>query len=449
MAAQARSGPDRSPDASSPSVSSPGDAALAAAEREAFNDTETWGDDSDDEGFADRDAVAQLRHKEQLAAAAATAAAAGSSRPPLAHRGSVPERRGSGTPDTTGVPPPIAKRQVSLSGSGRGFWDIPTASGSGTGGGRGTLAGRSPRTPSVSLPHSSATNLPVPGSSGSASNGVAALPQPTTAAGVLPNKPELQKRKAPAAEEDCKRSIRSDFDDLMQGQSPIILRAARKTTSDRGSDPVFALQRLKLEAEEEAASPTKATSAPSSALPWEAVLPPELVSPAPGDHADLPSEPSTPNSAGPAAGPSSGTIHQGLDQNVPVDRNAEIMQEKCQRRLKLFLECLSAPSVDISQLRKLAWAGIPDALRPIAWQLLLGYLPAPAERRKMVLKRKRQEYADAVKAAFSKGDAGLDVPIWHQIHIDVPRTNPGIPLWQFPATQKVISPFGQLLVRCS
>lgn len=51
--------------------------------------------------------------------------------------------------------------------------------------------------------------------------------------------------------------------------------------------------------------------------------------------------------------------------------------------------------------------------------------------------RKRQEYADAVKLAFAKGKAGLDQATWHQIYIDVPRTNPGVRLWQFEATQRV------------
>ncbi|KAG0146148.1 hypothetical protein CROQUDRAFT_44754 [Cronartium quercuum f. sp. fusiforme G11] len=106
---------------------------------------------------------------------------------------------------------------------------------------------------------------------------------------------------------------------------------------------------------------------------------------------------------------------------------------KQSRRAKKFLDCLSQPTVDVSELRKLAWSGIPPTLRPIVWQILLGYLPAPAERRVGVLGRKRQEYADAVRLAFG---AGLDMSIWHQIHIDVPRTNPGVALWQFPATQR-------------
>jgi hypothetical protein len=41
-----------------------------------------------------------------------------------------------------------------------------------------------------------------------------------------------------------------------------------------------------------------------------------------------------------------------------------------QRRQK-FLDCLTADNISIVELRKLAWSGIPDELRPISWQLLL------------------------------------------------------------------------------
>lgn len=98
----------------------------------------------------------------------------------------------------------------------------------------------------------------------------------------------------------------------------------------------------------------------------------------------------------------------------------------------LYLALLAA------DLRKLAWAGIPPSLRPMAWQLLLGYLPAPASRRAPTLARKRQEYADAVRLAFARGKAGLDGPIWHQISIDVPRTRPGVRLWQGAAAQRAL-----------
>ncbi|GAA5913104.1 uncharacterized protein JCM6883_006523 [Sporobolomyces salmoneus] len=91
---------------------------------------------------------------------------------------------------------------------------------------------------------------------------------------------------------------------------------------------------------------------------------------------------------------------------------------------------------DLGELRKLSWGGVPKDLRGVVWMLLLGYLPSPFSRRASTLARKRQEYADAVKMAFSRGVKGLDGPIWHQISIDVPRTRPGVKLWMVEGTQR-------------
>ncbi|GAA5963357.1 hypothetical protein JCM3765_006995 [Sporobolomyces pararoseus] len=91
---------------------------------------------------------------------------------------------------------------------------------------------------------------------------------------------------------------------------------------------------------------------------------------------------------------------------------------------------------DLTELRKLSWGGIPKDLRVVVWMLLLGYLPSPFVRRETTLARKRQEYRDAVKLAFSRGVKGLDGPIWHQISIDVPRTRPGVKIWMRESTQR-------------
>ena len=48
--------------------------------------------------------------------------------------------------------------------------------------------------------------------------------------------------------------------------------------------------------------------------------------------------------------------------------------------------------MDLDALRELCWTGVPPALRPLCWRLLLGYLPPGAERRGAVLARKRREY---------------------------------------------------------
>lgn len=130
-------------------------------------------------------------------------------------------------------------------------------------------------------------------------------------------------------------------------------------------------------------------------------------------------------------------------------------------RINKFKRILQTSSVSLPDLRAAAWSGVPEEVRAITWQLLLGHLPTNSERRVATLERKRKEYLDAVSQAFSSGTManrnesnsglaglasqpplntgrgrGLDEAVWHQISIDVPRTNPHIPLYAFEATQR-------------
>ncbi|KAL8868908.1 MAG: hypothetical protein Q9174_004675 [Haloplaca sp. 1 TL-2023] len=123
-------------------------------------------------------------------------------------------------------------------------------------------------------------------------------------------------------------------------------------------------------------------------------------------------------------------------------------------RINKFKKLLQANSTPLSDLRDCAWSGIPEEVRAISWQLLLGYLPTSSERRVATLERKRKEYLEGVRQAFERGPTrsgvpslststssqarsrGLDEALWHQISIDVPRTSPHLQLYSYEATQR-------------
>jgi hypothetical protein len=65
----------------------------------------------------------------------------------------------------------------------------------------------------------------------------------------------------------------------------------------------------------------------------------------------------------------------------------------------------------------------------------MGYLPCNVERRSQTLLKKRSEYMEYVQQSFKRD---LDHTIWHQICIDVPRTHPGIKLYQCDKIQKML-----------
>uniref|UniRef100_A0A674PF74 TBC1 domain family, member 22a n=1 Tax=Takifugu rubripes TaxID=31033 RepID=A0A674PF74_TAKRU len=76
------------------------------------------------------------------------------------------------------------------------------------------------------------------------------------------------------------------------------------------------------------------------------------------------------------------------------------------------------------ELRKLSWSGIPRQVRPITWKLLSGYLPANAERRESVLKRKRHEYFGFIQQYYDSRNDEHHQDTYRQIHIDIPRMTP-------------------------
>ncbi|KAJ3412940.1 GTPase-activating protein [Chytridiales sp. JEL 0842] len=102
-------------------------------------------------------------------------------------------------------------------------------------------------------------------------------------------------------------------------------------------------------------------------------------------------------------------------------------------RFTKFKNILDLPNIDLEQLKKLSWMGIPEEIRPSVWKLLLGYLPANSDRREATLQRKRKEYEEFIEQTQG---TPIDQALQHQIHIDIQRTNAGIPLYQNKTIQE-------------
>ncbi|MCP9265712.1 TBC1 domain family member 22A [Dirofilaria immitis] len=93
--------------------------------------------------------------------------------------------------------------------------------------------------------------------------------------------------------------------------------------------------------------------------------------------------------------------------------------------------------IDLEQLRKDCWMGIPHKLRPTIWRILLGYLPTNFERREITLARKREEYWHYVEQYFHTRYDEQHQDTFRQIHIDIPRMCPLIPLFQQKVVQEI------------
>lgn len=120
--------------------------------------------------------------------------------------------------------------------------------------------------------------------------------------------------------------------------------------------------------------------------------------------------------------------------NTSIEIPKEKEKKKTYREIS-FDKVLSKPVVNLNELRKLCWNGIPDEHRPIAWKILLGYLPTNSSRRSAVLQRKRSEYKDAVSKHYSIDDNARskhEQETLRQVLVDVPRTAPGIGLFSDP-----------------
>lgn len=124
---------------------------------------------------------------------------------------------------------------------------------------------------------------------------------------------------------------------------------------------------------------------------------------------------------------------QRFDENLIGTSGAKEELQASITRYQKFKKIICKPNINFEELKKLSWNGVPSELRPVVWSLLLGYLSTNGDRRVSALKRKRQEYLDQLKFIMAEEK---EENTWHQISIDIPRTNPHIPLYGHPQIQR-------------
>ncbi|WRT63831.1 uncharacterized protein IL334_000756 [Kwoniella shivajii] len=215
-------------------------------------------------------------------------------------------------------------------------------------------------------------------------------------------------------------------EDIQQGDLPIPEKVGKEAVKDDVEDilidPLKLLSNLSLDAPQ-----TPNSTDPSSSFPF---LTPT---------SSYPQTPSTANSASPDASTSYTILPstpRTLTRKEGLGRQRSVRTERKREKFGRVLRGRDGGGVELGELRKLAWNGIPEEVRGVVWMLLLNYLPLPVQPRLTTLNRKRKEYTQLVDQYFGRGLASLDQQIWHQIEIDVPRTRPGVALWACVKTQR-------------
>lgn len=107
-----------------------------------------------------------------------------------------------------------------------------------------------------------------------------------------------------------------------------------------------------------------------------------------------------------------------------------------------FERIMFADIVNVPDLKRLAWNGIPVTYRARAWKYMLGYLPTNETRRKRTLQRKRDEYKNGIQQHYDIHDDSRTIQeqeTLRQVLVDVPRTCPEVPLFRDDRIRKMLA----------
>lgn len=110
-----------------------------------------------------------------------------------------------------------------------------------------------------------------------------------------------------------------------------------------------------------------------------------------------------------------------------------------ERLERQFTQLLSATVIDIEQIRKFSWKGIPNQFRATVWRLYLDYEPVNSSLRAQTLEHKRTDYFDCLERVFGESQRHLWTTAQKQTQIqilrDLPRTH--VPLLRSQTVQNL------------
>ncbi|KAL7573036.1 hypothetical protein ACA910_018728 [Epithemia clementina (nom. ined.)] len=138
----------------------------------------------------------------------------------------------------------------------------------------------------------------------------------------------------------------------------------------------------------------------------------------------------------------SSSRHQTSNNNEKEEQEPQQQEHPKSYREIQFDKVMSAGVVNMEELRKLAWNGVPPRHRPLAWKILLGHVPTNQSRRPASLQRKRAEYRDAIAQHYDIDDharTAQEQETLRQVLVDVPRTAPEVPLFRNDRIRRMLA----------
>lgn len=129
---------------------------------------------------------------------------------------------------------------------------------------------------------------------------------------------------------------------------------------------------------------------------------------------------------------------QAFNHEVKLSVSQTVDLAEINKQLDKFQLILNASiQINLEDLQKTCWKGIPKKYRPQCWKLLSGYLPLNIELQEKTIEQKRNSYWDAVNEHYTKIYVETHHDTLRQIMNDIPRMNPLMPIFQNKQVQDI------------